>query len=68
MNIAVLASGQGSNFKAVVNQIEAGNLRNAQVKLLISNNSQAGAFGIAETHQLPVHRIEVRQVVIVQTF
>jgi phosphoribosylglycinamide formyltransferase-1 len=46
MNIAVFASGRGSNFQAILNAIDAG-LLPARVTMLISNKSDAGALEIA---------------------
>jgi phosphoribosylglycinamide formyltransferase-1 len=46
MNIAVFASGRGSNFQAILNAIDAGVLP-ARVTVLISDKSDAGALEIA---------------------
>jgi phosphoribosylglycinamide formyltransferase-1 len=51
MNIAVFASGRGSNFQAILNAIEAGILP-ARVVVLISNKSEAGAMEIARAHTI----------------
>ena len=48
MNIAVFASGRGSNFQAILNAIDAGFLP-AQIVVLISNKSDAGAMEIARS-------------------
>jgi phosphoribosylglycinamide formyltransferase-1 len=53
LNIAVLASGRGSNFQAVLESIEAGRIPNARIVLVISNNSEAGALTIAREHRIP---------------
>jgi phosphoribosylglycinamide formyltransferase 1 len=52
MNIAVFASGRGSNFQAILNAIDAGFLP-ARVVVLISNNSDAGALEIARARNIP---------------
>ncbi|MEN3038140.1 MAG: phosphoribosylglycinamide formyltransferase [Candidatus Kryptonium sp.] len=49
MNIAVFASGRGSNLMAILNAIKEGKL-NAKVALVISNNSNAGALEIARAN------------------
>ena len=45
MNIAIFASGRGSNFQAILSAIDAG-LLPARVTVLISNKSDAGALDI----------------------
>jgi phosphoribosylglycinamide formyltransferase-1 len=56
MNIAVFASGRGSNFQAILNAIQGGRLP-ASISLVVSNNSSAGALEIARAHGIPaVHR------------
>ncbi len=61
LNVAVFASGQGSNFKAILDAIRTGTIRNARVVLLISNNSGAGALMIAREHQIPAAHISRKQ-------
>jgi len=56
MNIAVFASGRGSNFQAILNAIDAGVLP-ARLALLISNKSDAGAFEIAHKHNIPTKHL-----------
>jgi phosphoribosylglycinamide formyltransferase-1 len=56
MNIAVFASGRGSNFQAILDAIEAGMLP-AQIVVLISNNADAGAFDIARAHCIPTQHL-----------
>ncbi|HTK81035.1 MAG TPA: phosphoribosylglycinamide formyltransferase [Bacteroidota bacterium] len=53
LNIAVFASGQGSNFRAIQEAILAGNVRNATIVLVISNNSDAGALELARSYGIP---------------
>ena len=48
MNIVVFASGRGSNFKAIVENIEAGVLTNVNVSLLLSDRPNAQALRYAE--------------------
>jgi phosphoribosylglycinamide formyltransferase 1 len=52
MNIAVFASGRGTNFQAILNAIDAGFLP-ARVSVLISNRSDAGAIETARAHNIP---------------
>ena len=56
MDIAVFASGRGSNFQAILNSIDAGTLP-ARVTVLISNNSGAGALEIARSRGIPTSHI-----------
>lgn len=52
MNIAVFASGRGSNFQAILNAINEGRLP-ARVTLLVSNNSNSGALELARSQHIP---------------
>jgi phosphoribosylglycinamide formyltransferase-1 len=56
MNIAIFASGRGSNFKAILNAIDAGELP-ARASLLLSNRSDAGAMETAREHCIPTIHI-----------
>lgn len=53
LELAVFASGRGSNFSAILKAIENGKLL-ADVKILISNNGEAGALTTAADHDIPV--------------
>ncbi|MFH1759778.1 MAG: phosphoribosylglycinamide formyltransferase [bacterium] len=53
MNIAVFASGGGSNFRAILDKIKSGDLKNAEIRAVISNNSKAGALEIARKSNIP---------------
>ena len=50
LNIAVFASGKGSNFRAIQSAILSGSIPKAKIDLVISNNSDAGA--LAAAHEL----------------
>lgn len=56
LNIAVFGSGRGSNFQAILEAIRSGRIPNAAIRVVISNNSNAGilaharAAGIAAEH------------------
>ena len=52
LKIGVLASHGGSNMQAIIDAIEAGHL-DAQIVLVISNNSGSGALERARKHGLP---------------
>ena len=60
MNIAVFASGRGSNFQAILNALHRGFLP-ATVTLFVSNNAGAGAFEIARSHNIPALHLSQRQ-------
>ncbi|OGX23228.1 MAG: phosphoribosylglycinamide formyltransferase [Omnitrophica WOR_2 bacterium RBG_13_44_8] len=47
MNIAVFASGKGTNFGAIIRAVKKGNIK-ANLSLLVSDNPQAGALGRAK--------------------
>jgi len=56
MNIAVFASGRGSNFQAILDAIRNGTLP-ARVCLLLSNSAQAGALDIARSQNIAIAHI-----------
>ena len=58
--IAVFASGRGSNFAAVLTQIEAGNIAGGIV-CVISDRAEAPVFDIARQHDIPIHWINRKQ-------
>ena len=59
-NIAIFASGGGSNFKAIHKNIELGDIC-AKIKLLVSNNSNSGAVEYAIENNIEIFIInEVR--------
>ncbi|WP_200754001.1 phosphoribosylglycinamide formyltransferase [Candidatus Chrysopegis kryptomonas] len=60
MNIAVFASGRGSNLMAILNAIKEGKL-NAKISLVISNNSNAGALEIARANGIDALHISRKQ-------
>ena len=47
LKLAVFASGRGSNFQSIIDQVKSGDLA-AEVELLISDNQDAGALKRAE--------------------
>lgn len=50
--LGVLGSGKGSNFRAIMERIQAGRL-NAQVSLVISDVADAGILTVAHDFQVP---------------
>ncbi|MDR0696525.1 MAG: phosphoribosylglycinamide formyltransferase [Christensenellaceae bacterium] len=57
--IAVFVSGTGSNFKAILEKTEAGDI-NAEIVLVVSSNPTAGALSIAENSQIKTHVINFK--------
>ncbi len=60
MNIAVFASGRGSNLMAILDAIKNGVLK-AKVSVVISNNSNAGALEIARANGIDALHISRKQ-------
>ncbi len=52
-NLAVFASGRGSNFQAILKKISSGWIP-ASVNLCITNNPAAGVIELAEKHNITV--------------
>jgi phosphoribosylglycinamide formyltransferase 1 len=52
VTIAVLVSGNGSNFQAIVDAIEAGRISKARIACLISNKADAFALERAKKHNI----------------
>lgn len=52
VNIAVLASGRGSNLQAIINAIESGKIKNGQIKIVISDREDAYALKRAKKHNI----------------
>lgn len=61
LNIGVFASGRGSNFRAILESIKSGKIQNAQITIIISNNSGAGALQIARENNIPALHISRMQ-------
>jgi formyltetrahydrofolate-dependent phosphoribosylglycinamide formyltransferase len=53
LQIAVFASGKGSNLEAILRAIEFGKLPHCRIAVVISNNANAGALDIARIHAIP---------------
>ncbi len=56
MNIAVFASGGGSNFQALIDKVKSGEL-DATLCVCIGNNGSAAAFERAKKNGIPVRHI-----------
>ncbi len=52
LQLGIFASGKGSNFLAILNKIRQGEL-SADLKLLLTNNKNAGAIKIALHYKVP---------------
>jgi len=60
LNIAVFASGRGSNFEALQRAILEEKFP-ARIVVVVSNNSQAGALALARSFNIPAFHISQRQ-------
>ena len=54
-NIAIFASGGGSNARKIIEHFEKSDL--GRVALVVSNKKDAGVLDIAHAHQIPTHLI-----------
>jgi len=61
LQLAVLGSGQGSNFQAILSAIQRGELTGVSIKLVISNNSAAGILEIARAQGIQALQISQKQ-------
>ncbi len=52
MNIGVLVSGRGTNLRSIIQSIESGRIRNAQIKVVISSRADAPAREVAAKHNI----------------
>ena len=59
IRIAVFASGRGSNFQAIHQNISEGSI-SAQIDLLVTDQPRAGAIDYANAHHIPVSVIRPR--------
>ena len=53
LKVAVLVSGGGTNLQAILDAIDNGKIKNAEVVGVISNNANAYALTRAEEHNIP---------------
>jgi len=61
LNVAVLGSGRGSNFAAVLNALTAGKIPGATIVLVLSNNSTAGILEIARATAIEAVHLSQKQ-------
>jgi phosphoribosylglycinamide formyltransferase-1 len=60
LRLAVLASGRGSNFEAILRSINSGKLK-ATIQVVISNKASAGTLEIARNHNIPAVHISAKE-------
>jgi phosphoribosylglycinamide formyltransferase-1 len=60
LNLAILASGGGTNLQALIDAIEQGEL-SAEIKIVISNNSKAFALERARNHNIATLHLSHKQ-------
>lgn len=60
LNLAVLASGGGTNLQAIIDAVEKGELC-AEIKIVISNNSKAFALERARKHNIQALHLSHKQ-------
>jgi phosphoribosylglycinamide formyltransferase 1 len=53
INLGILASGRGTNLKAIIDAVESGYINNACIATVISNKEDALALGKAREHHIP---------------
>jgi formyltetrahydrofolate-dependent phosphoribosylglycinamide formyltransferase len=58
--IAVFASGRGSNFAAILEQIKLGKIQ-GQVMCVLSDHVHPPVFDIAQEHRIPTHWVNRKQ-------
>jgi phosphoribosylglycinamide formyltransferase-1 len=60
LNIAVLASGRGSNFKAIIDGAKIGEV-DCNIRVLITDNPRAGAIEHAKANRIPVEIVNFKE-------
>ena len=60
LRLTIFASGHGSNFRAILDNIEKGNLA-AKIVLVLSNRSSAGALSTARERGIPALHLSQKQ-------
>lgn len=61
ISLGVLASGRGSNFRAILRHERSGFFTRARVACLVTDNDQAPALAIAREFDVPAHVLLPRQ-------
>src|SRR4030095_13586308 len=59
LNLCVLASGRGSNLRAIIKAQKSGIIK-SRVRLVISNNSNSKALNTAEKYKIPHYHLSQR--------
>lgn len=57
LRVVVLVSGGGTNLQAIIDSVESGNIPNAELVGVISNNKDAYALERAKNHNIPAFGI-----------
>lgn len=60
IRLAVFASGEGSNLRNIYQRIHDGELKHAELALVVSNNSHSGALDLARLTGLPWRHLSQR--------
>ena len=60
MRVAIMGSGRGSNFRAILTAIQRGEVQNVRICVVISNNSDAGILEIARASNIPATHLSQR--------
>jgi len=60
LNLAVFASGRGSNYEAIQQEIDKGNI-NGKVVCVVSDHASPGVFDKAKSRDIPTHSINRKQ-------
>jgi phosphoribosylglycinamide formyltransferase-1 len=68
LQLAVLGSGRGSNFQAILRAIDEGRLPSTRVCLVISNNSDAGILALARSAGIPALHVSQKHFPTEQAF
>ena len=58
LNVAVFASGRGSNARAILKNIDRERIK-ARISIILSNKSDAGIFDIARQRNIPYRHIDL---------
>lgn len=53
LQVAILGSGRGSNFQAILNALQRGEIPNVRIRIVLSNNSGAGILELARANNIP---------------
>jgi phosphoribosylglycinamide formyltransferase-1 len=61
LHIAVFGSGRGSNFQAILAAMQQGRIPNADIRIVISNNSNAGILEIARANGIRAEHLSEKR-------